>query len=409
MATLALSGGIPVRRRPYPPWPVYGPEDASALLGVLHSRHWGGYPHPGPRTVEFETAFARFQGSRHCVLLANGTVALEVALRALSVGDGDEVIVPGLTFSATAHAVCSAGALPVFADVGPDRPIIDIAHIESVMTGRTRVIIPVHLAQHMADMTALRALCERVNVHIVEDCAHAVGQFWAGQGAGTLGDFGAFSHEATKSLTAGEGGTLTVQKQALADRARSIIDCGRPKGAFQEYTVGTNYRLNEFGAALLTVAVGRLEDQCAQRQTNAEYLESEIRSVANFTITPSDKRITRRNFWKYALRFRPECFPQSVDNQQVAAALTAEGIPCWHGYPAMHQYDLFQPKLGFSKAYRETAARMSAGVPELPNSVNHAATTIYVNECVFRDGRSGIDDLLTALEKLSDHSDELIA
>src|SRR4051795_4991111 len=244
MSRLAIHGGTPVRADAYPAWPEVSERDAAAVADVVRSGQIGGLPQPRPRAAEFGGRFAAYQGAEHGIVMANGTVTMEVALKALGIGWGDEGIVAALTFAATAYAAIAAGALPVIVDVERERWTIDPDAVEAAITPRTRAIMPVHLGQQMADMDRLVAIADRHGLAIVEDCAHAHGQQWGGRGAGSIGAFGSFSHQSSKTLTAGEGGTLLTGDDDLARRAHSIIDCGRPKDeAEQQFTFGANYRL----------------------------------------------------------------------------------------------------------------------------------------------------------------------
>src|ERR687887_758614 len=216
--------------------------------------------------TSFAGRFAAYQGARHGVLMANGTVTMEVALKALGIGWGDEVIVPALTFSATPYAVIAAGALPVFCDVDPDTLTLDPDRAAAAVTPRTRAVMPVHLGHQMADMDRLMQVARRHSLAVVEDCAHAHGQRWRDRGAGSFGQFGSFSHQSLKTLTAGEGGSLLTGDEQLARRAHSLIDCGRPKDPDEKhYTFGANYRLGELQAALLLLGLERFPGQQAER------------------------------------------------------------------------------------------------------------------------------------------------
>src|SRR5436190_19453350 len=171
MAELAINGGTPVRSEPYPFWPErHDPEYLEAVADVVRSGNWGGFPEPGPHAAAFERAFAAYQGARHGVLMMNGTVTMEVACKALGIGWGDEVIVPALTFAATAYAPMAAGALPVFVDITPETWTIDPDLVEAAITERTRAIIPVHLGHHMADMDRIMDLARRHGLGVIEDC-----------------------------------------------------------------------------------------------------------------------------------------------------------------------------------------------------------------------------------------------
>ncbi|HUI89145.1 MAG TPA: DegT/DnrJ/EryC1/StrS family aminotransferase [Anaerolineales bacterium] len=254
---LAILGGPKTRVEPYPEWPVWDERDIEAVIAVVKSGRWGGFPYPGPRTAELARRFAEFQGGGYAVPMINGTVTMEVALRAADIGWGDEVIVPAYPFQATA-----AGAIPVLVDIDPNTYGIDPKAAEQAITSRTKAVMPVHLGHQMADMDAITALADEHDLIIVEDCAHAHGAKWCGKGAGTIGHFGSFSLQSSKTLTSGEGGILLRRTPELAAKAASIIDCGRPHalgGGAEDPSglaaMGANYRLSEIQAALALVGL----------------------------------------------------------------------------------------------------------------------------------------------------------
>src|SRR5215216_1880585 len=218
MSELAILGGPKTRTEPYPQWPVWDQRDIDAVTEVIKSGRWGGYPYPGPRTAELATKFAEMQGGGYAVPMANGTVTMEVALRAAGIGWGDEVLVPAYTFQATAAAPMAAGAIPVIVDVDPETYCMDVKAAEAAITARTKAIIPVHLGAEMADMDAIMALAEKYNLIVIEDCAHAHGARWNGRGAGTMGHFGSFSLQSSKIMTAGEGGLRICHDEEMAYR-----------------------------------------------------------------------------------------------------------------------------------------------------------------------------------------------
>lgn len=410
MSELAIRGGIPVRTAPYPQWPEVDERDVQAVAEVVRDGQLGGWPEPGPRNAEFSARFAAYQGAGQGIVMVNGTVTMEVALKALGIGWGDEVIVPALTFAATAYAAIAAGALPVIVDVEPERWTIDPDAVEAAITPATRAIMPVHLGQQMADMDRLEQIAERHGLAIVEDCAHAHGQQWGGRGAGCIGAFGSFSHQSSKILTAGEGGTLLTNDEGLARRAHSIIDCGRPKDdAGQEYTFGANYRLGELNCALLCTQLDRFEEQRAQRESGARLFEQMAGGMAGVSINPIHPRITRWSFYRYLLRIDPEAFA-GANCEAVADALVAEGIGAEVQYPPMSRYDLFQPRLSRLPVCVEHADRLDPAKMSFP--VAEAAgerEAVYLQECVFRAGRQGVQDAVDALAKVQTHASELAA
>ncbi len=186
MSELAILGGPKTRTEPYPQWPVWDQRDIDAVTEVIKSGRWGGYPYPGPKTAELARKFAEMQGGGYAVPMANGTVTMEVALRAAGIGWGDEVIVPAYTFQATASAPMAAGAIPVIVDVDPNNYCLDPRAAEKAITSKTKAIIPVHLGSNMADMDAIMALAEKHDLVVIEDCAHAHGAKWNGRGAAPL-------------------------------------------------------------------------------------------------------------------------------------------------------------------------------------------------------------------------------
>jgi dTDP-4-amino-4,6-dideoxygalactose transaminase len=411
MAELAINGGRAVRSSPYPFWPEKDdPEYVEAVAAVVRSGDWGGFPEPGPHAAAFEDAFADYQGAAHGVLMMNGTVTMEVACKALGIGWGDEVIVPALTFAATAYAPMAAGALPVIVDVEPRTWTIDVEAAEAAITERTRAILPVHLGHQMADMDRIMALARAHDLAVIEDCAHAHGQRWRGQGAGCIGAFGSFSHQSSKILTAGEGGSLLTNDEALATRAHSIVDCGRAKDPDEkEFTFGANYRLGELHAAILEVAIRRFPAQQEERATNGKRFEALVADIPGVRVMPADERITRWSFYNYVIAIDPEAFA-GRSNETVCAAMEAEGVPAEVQYPPMSRYELFQPSLSrlpvaVQYADRLDPTRMSFPVAEAAG----LRESVYFMENVFRDGERGVHHAAEALAKIQRHADELPA
>jgi len=271
MAVLAYAGGTPVRRDPFPPWPQYDESEKQQLAEVLESRRWGTL---GPKAGEFEAAFAAYIGTSRCQTVSNGTVSLEVILRALGVGPGDEVIIPPYTFMATATAVVMVGARPVFADIDRANNALDPAAAEAAITGRTRAIIPVHIAGIPADMDAFTELGTRTGIPIVEDAAQAHGSRWRERRLGSIGRAGSFSFQLSKNMTCGEGGAITTDDGELAQRMWSIHHVGRRKDGlwYGHYELAGNYRLTDWQAGILLAQLARLDVQIAEREASVRLL-----------------------------------------------------------------------------------------------------------------------------------------
>jgi dTDP-4-amino-4,6-dideoxygalactose transaminase len=407
MAEPAVFGGEPVRAEPYPRWPVFDHSEIEAVTRTVLSGRWGGSPYPGPNTAQFAEKFAQMQGGGYAVPMINGTITMEVALRAAGIGWGDEVIVPAYTFQATAAAPMAAGAIPVLVDISPDNYCIDPSAVKRAITSKTKAIIVVHLAAQMADMDAIMSIAHDHNLVVIEDSAHAHGARWREMGAGTIGDFGSFTLHSAKILTTGEGGVLLCKDEKMAEIAASIIDCGRPKDAEREnFTMGVNYRWSELHAALGLVALERFPAQMAQRAEMAEYLEERLKGFPGVHLLKQDSRHTRRSQYRYI--FKIDTSHYGCFNDTFCYALVAEGLPVDTGYPAMHRYDLFQPhlsRLPVPSAFPEyfNFEEMSFPVAEVASEEE----SVWMGEAIFRSGKQGIDDLVNGLEKLHEHRAKL--
>ena len=407
MPALAILGGTPVRTEPYPKWPVFDDRDVEAVTRTVRSGRWGGVPFPGPNTAEFAERFAEMMGGCYAVPMVNGTITMEVALRAAGIGWGDEVIVPAYTFQATAAAPMAAGACPVIVDISPDTYCTDPASVEAAITEKTRAIIVVHLAAQMTDMDAIMAIAEKHSLVVIEDSAHAHGAQWRGMGAGAIGDFGSFSLQSAKTLTTGEGGVLLCKDRKMAERVSSIIDCGRPKDpAGVEFTMGANLRLSEVQAALGLVALERFPAQFEERAAMADYLEEGLSEIPGISLLKRDLRLTRRSLYRYVFKIDAEFF--GVKHDLFCQALSAEGIPVDTGYPAMNHYDLFQPALSRLPVPSAFPEYFEFDKMSLPN-VERASQveSVWMGESIFRAGTAGIDDLIAGVRKLVENRDEL--
>lgn len=413
MSELAILGGTKTRTESYPEWPVWDQRDIDIVVEVVKSGHWGGFPYPGPKTAELAKKFAELQGGGYAVPMINGTVTMEAALRAAGIGWGDEVIVPAYTFQATASAPMGAGAIPVIVDVDPNTYCLDPMAVEKAITPKTKAIIPVHLGSNMADMDAVMEIAERHNLIVIEDCAHAHGAKWKRQGAGTIGHFGSFSLQSSKTLTSGEGGILLCKSAEHAAKAASIIDCGRPHalgGGGEDsngFAVhGGNYRMSELQAALALVGIERFPAQAKQREEMAAYMDEALSEINGVRVLKHDERHTTRSFYRYIFAIRPNEF--GMEHDILCAALDAEGIDCWTGYEAMNNYELFQPqksKLAVPNAFPEYFDFKKMNLPEATRACEHEA--VWLDEAIFRSGQKGVDDAVAAIKKIQRNASEL--
>jgi dTDP-4-amino-4,6-dideoxygalactose transaminase len=408
MAHLAIRGGAPVRAKEYPAWPIWDQREIDAVSNVIRSGRWGGYPEPGPHAAAFAAAFAEFQGAKHGICMANGTITMIVALRAAGIQLGDEVIVPAYTFAATAYAPLEAGAVPVIVDIDPSNYCMDPRAVEAAITPRTRAIMPVHVGSLMADMDAIMEIARRHNLVVIEDCAHAHGARWRDRGAGSIGDFGSFSMQSSKLLTSGEGGIVLTNDDDYAEACHSLIDCGRPKDPERKrYRLGANLRLSELQAAILEVGLTRLPEQAAAREENAAYLEEALSEIPGVRPLRRDDRQTRRACFQYIFVIDPAEFG-GLTNRQVCQALAAEGIPVSPGYEVMNNYTLFRPTPENHPVAKLLPERFDFASQHFPVAQRASEReAVWMDQSVLLGDRQGVDDAVEALRKVQQHVDEL--
>jgi dTDP-4-amino-4,6-dideoxygalactose transaminase len=300
------------------------------LLAVLRSGVWGGY---SPAVKEFEDRFAAYLGAAHCVTMANGTVSLEVALRCEGVGPGDEVIVPPYTFTATASAVSQVGAVPVFADVQADTLNLDPARFEAAITERTRAVIPVHFAGQAANMDAILEIARRHRLIVIEDAAHAHGGRHRAGMLGALGEWGSFSFQQSKIMTAGEGGCLVTSDPVRAAKARAYCNQGRREGGawYDHYTLGTNLRMTGFQAAVLLAQLDRLEAEAARRVVNAAILRRELARMPALSPLAPAGYCERHAGALFLMRFDKD--QAGMSKSAFEEALRVKGVAVMQTYP----------------------------------------------------------------------------
>ena len=410
MSQLAVRGGPPVRKREWTPWPQYDEQDIARVRQAIESRNWGGFPFPNLWAGEFAAKFAAMHDARYAVAVANGTIALQVALRAVGLEFGDEVIVPAYTWEGTASAVLFEGGVPVFVDVREDTLCLDERRVDEAITPRTKVILPVHLAMRFADMDALRAIASRHGLKIVEDCAHAHGGRWRNRGAGSMGDMGAFSLQSSKLLTSGEGGVVITNSQEHHEFAECYVNCGRSgaTGVYGHRVVGGNYRITDLQAALLMGQLEKLPAQNALRRRNAKRLSAALAQVPNIRVLPEDPNVTAEVMYQYVFRFVPG--DAAAHRDVFVRALEEEGVPCeGRFYEAVYRSDLFPvtarqfPQLAHGRPEPVDFGRCHCPVAERLAYEE----SVWLPHFLLLGDESDVDDIVAAVEKVATNLGQL--
>lgn len=407
MAALAIAGGTPTRRKPFPRWPVFDEREVEALREVVESGQWWGRK-PGSRVERFEQSFARYHHVKHCIACTSGTTALYLALRASEVQPGQEVIVPSYTFIASATSILDVGAVPVFADIDPSTMTLDPQSVEAAITPRTCAIMAVHFSGRPADMDALRAIAERYGLVVIEDAAQAHGASWKGRRVGAFGKAGGFSFQASKNITAGEGGAVTTDDDEVAERVWSIHNCGRSRTGewYAHYLIGGNHRMTEWQAAILLVQLQRAEELHTKRQRNAAYLNGLLKDLEVVEPLPDDERVTEHAYHLFIFRYFPERMG-NIPKAKFIEAVRAEGIPVSPGYgrplyrePAFTKASLdwhpYARHYDYRKSYCPVAERMCE------------REAIWLTQSVLLGEPEDMEDIARAIRKVRDHYRELM-
>lgn len=389
---------IPISR------PFFGVEEQRAIVEPLES----GWVVQGPKVAEFEQRFGAYTGSPNCVATTSATTALHLALVALGVGPGDEVIVPAFTWVATANVVEMQGAKPVFVDIDLETFNVDVKQLETAITPRTKVIMPVSLFGLSADMSPIMALAARRGIKVVEDDACATGAWYRGKHAGTLADIGCFSFHPRKAITTGEGGMVITANAAIAGHVRSLRDHGASKSDLARHhgarsyilpdfnMVGFNYRMTDLQAAVGVVQMQRLEDLLARRIAVAQRYDRALASI-DWLALPSTPEGSVHGYQSYVTLFRPE--PPSIRNvpalherrNAFMDEMERAGVATRPGTHAVHMLGFYREKYGirpadFPNAY--IADQLTVALPLFAQLTEEEQS--YVVDVVARSAPSAI-------------------
>jgi dTDP-4-amino-4,6-dideoxygalactose transaminase len=399
MAKLAINGGSKVRTEPwtpiYPPYSDMVEQEVAAATRLIRSRML--CAEFGPEVANFEKAYAEYLGVKHAIAVSTGTAALVVALQALGIGLGDEVIVPAYTFLASGTCVILVNGVPVFADIEPTVQGIDLELVKKLTTPRTKAIIPVHANGFPIDMDPLMKFAEERGIAVVEDAAHSHGAEYKGRKTGTIGHINAFSFQQKKNLPLGEGGMITTNDDALAERAWQ-------NRTFGKNVIGNNLRMNELHAAIGQVRLTDLDRQNEFRIRNAEYLEQKLRGIRGIS-TQKPLPDTKCVYYNFMLRYEPETL--GVPRNRFIEALNAEGIVAGSLYYPLYRNWAFRH--GFQPSFYRgpEAERPSFADGTCPLAEEYCDHRNIEIKTFFPNTEKEMDDVARAVAKVVENIDEL--
>ena len=375
---LAIDGGPKAVTNTLIGWPQFSEKAIKDVEAVLHSgkvNYW-----TGPQGMDFEKKFAQWQGSKHAISVATGTAALHVALTALGIGPGDEVIVPSYTFIATGFSVVQAGAVPRFADVSIDDHCVSVESAEKLVNDCTKAIIPVHLYGNVCDMDPIMAIAKKHNLYVIEDNAEAFGGSYKGKKTGTIGHMAACSFCQNKTFTTGgEGGMVTTDNEEWAWNARSFRDHGydvkerlnllamEQKLPYIHNMVGWNYRMTEMQSAIGLAELERIDNwNLPNRKRNAHIVMDALKNIPQVLYLPIDTQ-ERTNGW-FTMAISLDVDNMNCDIMQFVKAVCAEGATCWK---------VFWPQCHTERAYSEFNSFGNSGFPFKSTEYANPASVDY--------------------------------
>lgn len=395
MAKLALHGGSPVIKHGFPGWPQTTENDEKKLGSYYESGN-------DKETVDrIAVRFADYCGTKHCIPVANGTVSLELILRGLGVGYGDEVILPPYTFIATLSSIIFASAKPVFADIDRSTYNISPDDVGRKITGRTRAVVAVAVGGRPIDIEALEYVTRGRGIHIITDAAQAVGARWRDISIGKCGVAASFSCQNSKNLTSGEGGIITTDSDELYESITAILNGGRSGGGYS--TVGLDYSANGFQTCVLDSQMDKLEGEIKRRSENAAELDRRLRQLPFIEPTGYDPRITTHAYHLYIAKLNYELTEsRGVPRRRFLEALNAEGAPFGTGYMPLYSF----PCVGTEYTTRIVGGEIDRSpLPECETASYREGMWAY--QSMLLGTKDDMGSIADAFEKVYENLDEL--
>ncbi|MCX7917847.1 MAG: DegT/DnrJ/EryC1/StrS family aminotransferase [bacterium] len=410
MGKLAIKGGKKIIEEDdfWGNWPVIENIDKESVLRVLER---GGLCrlYRGSWSEEFEKKWAKFTDTKYCIATSNGTVSLELALRALGIKAGDKVITTPVTFIATASCISELGAIPIFVDIDFNTGQISAESIEQNIDKDTKAVIGVHYGGYPFDIDKVKKVCQKYKLFLIEDAAHAHGTKWKGKHVGGFGQFGSFSFQESKSLQSGEGGAVITNNKKLYEEALLIHNIGRVLGkpGYCHYILSSNYRISELCAGLLLSQLTKLKKQTKLKEKNADWLKKNLKELGIEPL-PADKRITQRGYYFMVFKFKKEEFG-NIARDKFLEAINAEGIPFGkgYGYP-LYKNPCFSKK-ALSKIYPENLLKILPDYENLyiENAEKFCEIQLTLTHRVLLSSKEKLQKIIDAVEKIKNNIHEL--
>jgi len=408
----ALVGGAPVKSNTFPGWPVFDASDENAVADVVRGGHWG--RGGSKKVLAFEQQFAQLMNGKACLATSSGTTALFVALNALEIGPGDEVIVPPYTFVACVNVILGCHALPVFVDTDPRTFQLDATKLESVVTERTRAIMPVHLGGATFDVDAIQSFARKHNLAVIEDSCQSHLAEWKGKRTGSFGSAGCFSFQASKNLNSGEGGAIIGPSQEFIEKCYTFHNNGRVRTQagydFSYAHRGFNFRMTELQGSLLAAQMARLESQSVKRTENAHYLTGMLKEIGGLMPVETYEGCTRNAYHLYMLRYDAQKF-SGLPRDKFMKAMDAEGIPVSGGYYPLNKERFLKNSFasrGFQAIYSKERLAKWEDANHTPANDRVCAQAVWLTQNTLLGARRDMDQIAEATRKIQRHASDLL-
>lgn len=402
MGVLAINGGEPLCKASFFRWPYATESDANVLEEVKKSGYYGSF---GIQSRTFSERFAALNGAKYCIPVSNGTQSLELIMRGLGIGVGDEVIIQGYTFIATLSSIIYVGATPVFCDIDLDTYSMSVESVRKKITPRTKAIIPVYVSGRPADLDALVELAEEKGIYLIGDAAQAVGAEWRGRGIGSYGIAASFSFQNTKNLTCGEGGAITTNSNELYYNIMNMLNMGKDKDGKYSF-LGVDYNISEWQAGILNTQLDKFPEQLEKRNENARILDEYLSEFDFVSPLKEDPRITKNAYHFYTFRVHEEKL-KGVTRDQFLNALNHEGVPVVMGYTPLYHTNVVKSE--YTK--KQIQGKIKVDLKDYPNTeyaYKHESAWIYSSDHILLSEPSDIKLIADSFKKVYDNIEELL-